>query len=89
MNEPFLCVCIPVQFGHSCVAAMGVIAAWNRKSVGQNNNDFNHDLLHPSPYPDVCVFEIEESRKGKKQGKSAHSSPTHTHACTEMYIKTL
>lgn len=81
MNEPFLCVCIPVQFGHSCVAVMGVIAAWNRKSVGQNNNDFNHDLLHPSPYPDVCVFEIEESRKGKnRESPPIHHLHTRTHA---------
>lgn len=70
MNEQ-LCVyeCVPVQFGRSCVVVKGVIAAWNRKSVGQNNNDCSHDPLHPTPYPGVCVCvsEIEGNRKGKNR----------------------
>lgn len=51
MSSVRLCECVPVHSGRSCVVVMGVIAAWNRKSVGQNNNDCSHDPLRPAPYP--------------------------------------
>lgn len=85
MNEQLLsvsvrvCVCVPDSLC-SCVVVTGVIAAWNRKSVSQNNNDYSHDLLHPTPYPGVYVC-VRDRGGHKKQGRYTHLSSKHTLGC--------
>ena len=53
-----VCVCACDQFSHSCVEALGVISASNRKSVASITMSCSRYLLHPIPILEskyVCV----------------------------------
>lgn len=69
MNERSVCVSVC-----SCVVVTGVTAAWNRKSVKQNNNNYSHDLLHPTPPSGVC-----DGTEKEKTGKVQAIHHPHTH----------